>query len=131
MSKSGLPSLNVGDVVKITGIVKKAVADIVHLFDGIEGVVWYHNDVFKLDDGTESDQTGPEGEKMYDFVMPGSGFRIGPIMKMPDNHKVIVWIVRGAMYNVTNVTFLFNGSVKWYIKRSGEVLNLGSDKIVQ
>lgn len=117
-------SLDVGTVVKITQIDKEVIDKVLHLKVGMEGVVTFHNAVFRIDDGEESDQTGPNGEPMFFFVMPGSNIRIGPVVKMPDDHKVIAWIVAGKLWNVTNVNVLFNGSVRWYVKRSGEVIRL-------
>jgi hypothetical protein len=118
------PSLDVGTVVKISQIKKEVLSKTLRLQEGMEGVVWLHNDVFKIDEESESDQQGPEGQKMYDFVMPGSKIRVGPIMAMPDDHKVVVWVVRGIMWNVTNVHVLFNGSMRWGVVRSGEILRL-------
>lgn len=119
-------SLDVGTVVKITEILKPVIHSTVKLREGMEGIVTYHNAVFRIDEGEESDQTGPNGEPMFFFVMPGSNIRIGPVVKMPDDHKVIAWIVGGKLWNVTNVNILFNNSLKWYIKRSGEILRLAS-----
>lgn len=118
-------SLNVGTVVKITDIVQEKRFSLAHLRVGMEGVVQYHNKIFEIDDEAGvSEQQGPEGQPMYDFVMPGSNLRIGPIMKMPDDHKVVVWIVKGKIWNITNIHILFDGSIKWYTVRSGEVLTL-------
>ena len=118
-----LLSLDVGTVVKIVDVLKPAIFKDVKLFPGLEGVVMIHNDIFKMD-GEEPDQVGPNGEPMHYFQMPGSKIRIGPVCKMPDDHKVITWIVAGKMWNVTNLNVLFNGSLKWYVIRTGEIPRL-------
>lgn len=117
------PSLDPGTVVKIVDILKPAIFKDVKLRPGFEGVVTFHNQVFQMD-GEEPDQVGPNNEPMHYFQMPGSKIRIGPVCKMPDDHKVIAWIVGGKMWNVTNLNILFNGSVKWYVVRSGEIIRL-------
>lgn len=119
-------SLDVGTVVKITQIDKPVINEVLKLQEGMEGIVTLHNAIFKIEDGEESDQRGPNGEAMFFFVMPGSRMRVGPVVKMPDDHKVVAWIVAGKLWNVTNVNILFNGSLRWFVKRSGEILHLTS-----
>jgi hypothetical protein len=123
-------SLEVGTVVKITQILKPVIHEVLKLSEGMEGIVQYHNRIFEIDEGSLSEQKGPDNQDMFDFVMPGSNIRVGPICKMPDDHKVVCWVVKNQLWNVTNLNILFNNSFKWYIKRTGEVLNLsGSLKI--
>ena len=120
-------SLEAGTVVKISQIIGKHISDALHLKEGMEGVVAYHNHVFRIDENTGAiDQPGAEkgDAEMFMFEMPGSKLRVGPIAKMPDNHKVVAWIVGGKLWNVTNVSFLFNGSLRWWVVRTGEILRL-------
>lgn len=122
-----LPSLEVGTVVKITQLKGKHLHDALHLQEGMEGVVAYHNYVFRIDENTPAlEQEGPvsKDEEMFMFEMPGSKLRVGPIARMPDNHKVVAWIVGGKLWNVTNVTMLFTGEIRWFIVRTGEILRL-------
>jgi len=122
-----LPSLEPGTVVKITDILASYLIDAVHLKVGMEGVVTFHNYVFRLDEGTsplEQKGTVAKEDEMYMYEMPGSRLRVGPIARMPDDHLVIAWVVAGKLWNVTNITMLFNGDLRWYIVRTGEILRL-------
>lgn len=122
-----LPSLEPGTVIKITDILQGHLVDSLHLKVGMEGVVTFHNYVFRIDPNTSAlDQAGPvkKEEEMFMFEMPGSRLRVGPIARMPDDHKVVAWIVGGKLWNVTNVTMLFNGGLRWFVVRTGEVLRL-------
>ena len=119
--------LEKGTVVKITEILKPHLIDAVHLHEGMEGVVWPHNDVFQIDPQTPAlDQTGPvtKDEEMFMFEMNGSKLRVGPIGRMPDDHMVLVWVVAGKLWNVTSVYILFQGGLKWFVVRTGEILRL-------
>ena len=122
-----LPSLDPGTVVKITQVVEKHLHDALHLWEGMEGIVTFHNYVFRIDESTkplEQEGTVEKSDDMFMFEMPGSRLRVGPIARMPDDHKVVAWIVAGKLWNVTNVTMLFTGGLRWYIIRTGEVLRL-------
>ena len=122
-----LQSLEPGTVVKITQINKQHLRDAVHLQEGMEGVVTYHNYVFRIDPNTSPlSQEGPvaKDDEMFMFEMPGSKLRVGPIGRMPEDHKVVAWIVGGKLWNVTNVTMLFSGDLRWFIVRTGEILRL-------
>lgn len=119
-------SLDVGTVIRISQIVGRHVHDSLHLREGMEGIVTYHNHVFKFDDDSLLDQPGKEkgDADMYTFEMPGSKLRVGPVAKMPEDHKVVAWVVNGKLWNVTNVSWLFNGAIRWWIVRTGEILRL-------
>lgn len=122
-----LPSLETGTVVKITQLKADYLKNALHLQEGMEGIVWPHNDVFRIDPNTSPlEQEGPvsKDEEMFMFEMPGSRLRVGPIARMPEDHKVVAWIVGGKLWNVTNVTMLFSGDIRWYIVRTGEMLRL-------
>jgi hypothetical protein len=121
--KDTTPQLDPGTVVRITEIVNPVMKDTLKLLPGMEGVVWYHNDVFRIDEdkGADPNQKGPAGEDLFYFELPGSKIRIGPIGKMPEKHLVVAWIVGGNLYQVTGLRPLFNGFLKWLIVRSGEV----------
>lgn len=126
---SQLQSLEPGTVVKISQILNHHYVDALHLKEGMEGIVTFHNHVFKIDETTGAiDQPGAEkgDADMFMFEMPGSRLRVGPIAKMPDDHKVVAWIVGGKLWNVTNVTFLFDGGIRWWVVRTGEILRLSA-----
>jgi len=117
-----LQSLEVGTVVKISQIVGDHIHEAVRLREGMEGIVWWYDDVFKLDEETPS--VGEGSEQFYTFELPGSRLRIGPVGKMPPGHKCVVWIVANKIYNVTSVHTLFTGHLRWWVVRTGEVLRL-------
>ena len=121
------PSLEIGTVVKISDITKHHIVDALHLRVGMEGIVTYHNQIFQIDPNTPAlDQEGPttKEEQFFTFEMPGSKLRIGPIGRMPDDHKVIAWVVGGKLWTVTNVDMLFSDALRWWVVRTGEVLRL-------
>lgn len=114
--------IEAGTVVKISEVCNEQVSKVLKLQAGMEGVVWYHNDVFRIDEDTGADpgQKGPQGEDLFYFEMPGSKIRVGPIGKMPDDHKVVAWIVGGKLWQVTGTRPLFNGFLRWSVVRTGE-----------
>jgi hypothetical protein len=56
--------------------------------------------------------------------MPGSRLRVGPIGRMPEGTKVVAWIVKGQLWNVTSLYTLFKGDLRWWVLRTGEILRL-------
>ena len=125
--RNELPSLDVGTVIKISQIVAPHMVEAIRLQEGMEGVVTYHNYVFQVDPDTkalEQQGTTAKEDEMFMFEMPGSKLRVGPIARMPDDHKVVAWIVGGKLWNVTNVTMLFSGHLRWWVVRTGEILRL-------
>lgn len=122
-----LQSLEPGTVVKITQIVQPHFRESLRLQEGMEGVVTFHNYVFRIDPNTPAlEQEGKveKEDEMFMFEMPGSRLRVGPIARMPDDHKVVAWVVGGKLWNVTNVTMLFGGGLRWFVVRTGEILRL-------